>query len=123
MKFKTDENMPVEAADDLRQAGHDVLTVANQQLAGQPDGRVAEVCRLEGRALVTLDLDFSDIRVFPPSDYAGIIVMRPSVQTVKNIQRLIGQTIALLTIEPLAGRLWIVDEGQIRIRGATQETT
>lgn len=122
MKFKTDENMPVEAADDLRQAGHDAMTVADQQLAGQSDVRVAEVCRTEGRALLTLDLDFSDIRVFPPSDYAGIIVLRPSVQTVKNIQRLVGQVIALLTTESLVGHLWIVDEGQVRIRAGTQGT-
>src|SRR5437016_11834266 len=122
MKFKTDENMPVEAAEDLRQAGHDAVTVADQHLVGQPDVRVADVCRAEGRAVVTLDLDFSDIRVYPPSDYAGIIVMRPAVQTITNIRRLGRQVIALLPAEPLAGHLWIVDEGQIRIRAGTQGT-
>jgi predicted nuclease of predicted toxin-antitoxin system len=119
MKFKTDENMPIDAADDLRQARHDAVTVADQQLVGQPDNRVADVCRAEGRAVVTLDLDFSDIRVYPPSDYAGIIVLRPSVLTIANIRRLVGQVIALLSTEPLAGHLWIVDEGQIRIRAGT----
>jgi predicted nuclease of predicted toxin-antitoxin system len=107
---------------DLRQAGHDALTVANQQLAGQPDVRVAHVCRAEGRALLTLDLDFSDIRVYPPSDYSGIIVLRPSVQTITNIRRLAGQVLAALPTEPLVGHLWIVDEGQIRIRAGTQGT-
>jgi predicted nuclease of predicted toxin-antitoxin system len=116
MKFKTDENMPEEAAEDLRRAGHDALTVANQHLAGQPDGRIAAVCQSEGRSLLTLDLDFSDIRAFPPAVYPGIIVLRPAVQTIKNIQRLVGQVIALLPKEPLAGHLWIVDEGHIRIR-------
>ncbi len=123
MKFKTDENLPVEVADDLRQTGHDALTVADQQLAGQPDVRVAEVCKAEGRAVVTLDLDFSDIRVYPPNDDAGIIVLRPSVQTITNTRRLIGQVIALLPKEPLAGHLWIVDEGQIRIRAGTTQGT
>ncbi len=85
MKFKTDENMPVEAADDLRQAGHDAVTVTDQQLAGQPDVRVADACRAEGRAVMTLDLDFADIRVYPPSDYAGIIVLRPSVRASAGI--------------------------------------
>jgi hypothetical protein len=28
MKFKTDENMPVEAAEDLRQACHDAVTLS-----------------------------------------------------------------------------------------------
>lgn len=123
MKFKTDENLPVEVADDLRQTGHDALTVADQQLAGQPDVRVAEVCKAEGRAVVTLDLDFSDIRVYPPNDYSGIIVLRPSVQTITNTRRLMGQVIALLPTEPLAGHLWIVDEGQIRIRAGTTKGT
>ncbi len=73
--------------------------------------------------MVTLDLDFSDIRVYPPNDYAGIIVLRPSVQTITNTRRLIGQVIALLPTEPLAGHLWIVDEGQIRIRAGTTQGT
>ena len=67
-------------------------------------------------------LNVDDIRAFPPSDYAGIIVLRPAVQTVKNIQRLVRQVIALLPTEPLAGHLWIVDEGQIRIRGGPPGT-
>ena len=123
MKFKTDENMPFETADDLRQAGHDAMTVADQKLAGQPDFRVADVCRAEGRSILTLDLDFSDIRVYPPGDYAGIIVLRPSVQSTTNIRRLVSQVIALLPTEQVEGRLWIVDETQIRIRSGAQGTS
>ena len=37
MKFKTDENLPIEVADVLRQAGHDALTVHDQRLTGHPD--------------------------------------------------------------------------------------
>lgn len=123
MKFKTDENLPAEAADDLRQAGYDAMSVIEQKLSGQPDVRIAEVCKAEGRAVVTLDLDFSDIRMYPPNEYAGIIVLRPSVQTNKNTRRLISQVIALLLKESPAGRLWIVDEGQIRIRTGTTQGT
>lgn len=36
MKFKTGENMPVEAADDLRQAGHDAVTVADRSWPVSP---------------------------------------------------------------------------------------
>ena len=57
MKFKIDENLPVEVADALRQAGHDALTVHDQQLTGRPDLDVAAVCRAEGRVLVSLDTD------------------------------------------------------------------
>lgn len=117
MLFKVDENLPIEVADLFRQHGHDALTAGDQQLAGHPDVDVANVCRAEQRAIVTLDLDFADIRAFPPGDYAGIIVLRPTVQTIPTVLRLVGQAIAHLASAPLVGHLWVVDDAQIRIRG------
>lgn len=117
MQFKVDENLPVEAAESLRAAGHDALTLHDQQLVGETDPRVAAVCRSEQRALLTLDLDFSDIRAYPPGDYSGIIVLRPRSQAKGNVLSLIAQFIPLLTSEPLQGNLWIVQENGLRIRG------
>ncbi len=122
MKFKTDENLPVEVVDLLRQAGHDALSVMDQQLAGHPDEDVAAACQAEQRALVTLDLDFSDIRSYPPEDYEGIIVLRPVLQTISSILRLTTRAVSLVDTESLAGRLWIVDEHQVRIRGGNPPT-
>ena len=122
MKFKTDENLPVEVVDLLRQAGHDALSVMDQQLAGHPDGDVAAVCQAEQRTLVTLDLDFSDIRSYPPEDYEGIIVLRPVLLTISSILRLTTRAVSLVDTESLAGRLWIVDEHQVRIRGGNPPT-
>lgn len=45
MKFKTDENLPLTAADILRRAGHEAETVHDEDLAGEDDPRLAEVCR------------------------------------------------------------------------------
>ncbi|MEX0712553.1 MAG: DUF5615 family PIN-like protein [Pirellulales bacterium] len=117
MRFKIDENLPIEVAELLRQHGHDALTVPDQNLAGQPDPRVALVCRHEGRALVTLDLDFSDIRHYPPADYEGIIVLRPALQSITRFIRLMGRVVPLLDQEPLKGLLWIVDDHRVRVRG------
>lgn len=66
MMFKIDENLPVEAAEILRQAGYDASTVVEQRLGGKPDSDIASVCQQEGRALITLDTDFGDIRAYPP---------------------------------------------------------
>lgn len=76
MRFKTDENLPEESAAVLREAGHDAHTVREQTLGGHPDDDVAAVCKREQRALVTLDLDFSDIRSYPPEELEGLIVLR-----------------------------------------------
>ena len=37
MRFKLDENVPVEAGELLRQSGHDVLTVVEEELGGETD--------------------------------------------------------------------------------------
>ena len=115
MKFKIDENLPVEA-DLLREAGYEADTVQEEGLTGTADETLAERVRREGRAIVTLDLDFSDIRAYPPQDYAGIIVLRPNRQDRDSFLALIRRFLPLLTVEPLIGSIWIVEMDRIRIR-------
>lgn len=73
MKFKVDENLPLEVAAMLRDAGHDAMTVLEQGLGGHVDASIADVCKREARALVTLDLDFSSVqRTRPRSTRASL---------------------------------------------------
>ena len=76
MKFKIDENLPVEFAKLLADFGHDADTVHDERLVGAPDSVVIVTCKTERRCLVTLDLDFSDMRAYPPSDLHGLIIFR-----------------------------------------------
>jgi predicted nuclease of predicted toxin-antitoxin system len=65
-RFKVDENLPDDAARILGQAGYDAVTIGTQNLNSASDARLADVGQGEGRTLVTLDLDFADIRAYPP---------------------------------------------------------
>jgi predicted nuclease of predicted toxin-antitoxin system len=65
----------------LAGAGHDVQTVYDEGLRGSPDEAIAQHCRSEDRALVTLDLDFADIRTYPPASQPGTIVLRVGNQS------------------------------------------
>jgi predicted nuclease of predicted toxin-antitoxin system len=76
MRLKIDENLPLEVTELLRHAGHDALSVLEQGLGGHADPDVANVCAAEGRGLVTLDVDFANVRRYPPSDHHGLIVLR-----------------------------------------------
>lgn len=116
-KFKVDENLPTEVATILASAGHDALTVPQQLLGGQPDPNIAAVCQNEGRAIITLDLDFGDIRAYPPAAYSGIIVLRLARLDKVNILASIQRLLPLLASEPLGGKLWIVEDANVRIRG------
>jgi hypothetical protein len=65
VRFKIDENLPVELAEELLAAGHEAATVNDQRIVGTSDRHLSEVCKAEGRIFVTLDLDFADIRTYP----------------------------------------------------------
>ena len=116
MRFKVDENLPVEVAQLFREAGHEAATVLDQDLGGRDDRAVATICQQEARALVTLDLDFADIRTYPPAHYAGMVVLRLQRQDKPHVLEVFARVIPLLSQEPLAQRLWIVEEHRIRIR-------
>ena len=51
MKFKLDENLSRAAAPVLLEAGFDVLTVSDQELAGAVDRELIERCVREERCL------------------------------------------------------------------------
>ena len=69
MEFKIDENLPVEIADILEAAGHDAITVLDQNLGGCEDSKVIEVCNEEKRILVTqLELVLDLIVIDRPED-------------------------------------------------------
>jgi len=115
VRFKIDENMPIEATTLLVSAGYDAVTVPDQRLGGKPDPDVATACEREGRAIVTLDRHFADIRVYPPAEYHGIIVFRLARIDKHRLLEALKRLVPLLDQEPLAGRLWIVDETSVRI--------
>jgi predicted nuclease of predicted toxin-antitoxin system len=119
MRFKIDENLPVEVAQRLVAASHDAPTILDQNMSGRPDQDVATICRTEQRALITLDTDFGDIRAYPPDQYFGLLVLRPARQDKATILSLIERIMPLFQSEPLEKHLWIVDESSVRIRGTS----
>ncbi len=109
MKIKLDENVDLRILTRLRMAGHDVATVPGQRLISAPDTDVIEVCRQEGRCLVTADRDFSNRARFPPTRYSGIVVMRlPNSPSLSDWVQAIDTFIVGLEQFDVTGKLWIV---------------
>lgn len=116
MKFKLDENFGQRTQRIFLAAGHDVQTVREEGLSGSTDHILYEICRAEGRCIVTLDLDFSDVLRFPPAEANGIVVVRvPRNPTVVLLETLISQFLKALADMPIEGNLWIVEVGRIRV--------
>ncbi len=115
MRLKLDENLGRRAFELFTHSGHDVATVASQGLCSTADTNLIEICRHEGRCLVTLDLDFSNPLLFKPSQYAGIAVLRLPRKPCHDDLLAAAQTlIGGLGRGKIDGRLWIVQRGRVR---------
>jgi predicted nuclease of predicted toxin-antitoxin system len=120
MRAKLDENMPLEAVAVLEDAGWECSTVFDEGLSGAADPRLSEACRVEGRVLFTLDLDFADIRAYPPETHPGIVALRPADPGRNSVLGLLARAVGVLTRDWVGQRLWIVEPDRIRIRGGDQ---
>ena len=117
MKFKIDENLPVEISELLYSAHQDTVTAMDQGLRGADDSLIIDACLREGRVLVTLDLDFADVRVYPPQQFPGFMVLRVRQQNKHHLIAVFQQVIPLIKQEPVEHQLWIIEENRVRIRG------
>ena len=91
----------------------------DEGLQGASDPVVMDAAVQAGRALVTLDLDFSNPLRFPPSETPGIAVLRVSERPGRNeIEAVVERLVQALAAENLTGiltgHLWIVDVTRVR---------
>lgn len=115
LRFKLEENLPRDAAALLKNAGHDAATALAEGLGGRSDEALFNACLSEQRILVTLDLDFADIRVHP-STHPGIWILRLEPQSIQAVLDVLRGALALLDVEPAKNRLWILEHDRVRIR-------
>ena len=116
MDFKIDENLPVEVAQLLSQAGHSASTALQEGLGGATDETISAAILKENLILVTLDTGFADIRAYPPAQFPGLIVLRLRQQDKLHVLEIFGRVLARLQDQPIQGKLWIVEERRLRVR-------
>ena len=116
MRFKLDENLPLQLRHLFAQSGHDAVTVLDQGMGGAADSDVASACLHEERVLLTQDTDFADIRLYPPGKYPGIVVFRLPSQSRDDLLEIGAMLIETLVRSSPTRQLWIVEGSRIRIR-------
>jgi predicted nuclease of predicted toxin-antitoxin system len=118
MRFLIDEDLPRSVSLVISHAGYEAFDVRDIGLRGSNDFQIIEYARSNDLCLITADLGFSNIRVYPPHKYPGIFVLRlpagaTSVIITNIIKTLLKQSQIIATIR---GSLAIVEENRIRIR-------
>ncbi len=116
MRVKLDENLGQSHAEFLRQAGYDADRVTDEGLSGATDECVWQEVLKESRFFITLDLDFSDIRQFPPGSHPGILLLRPNSRGRLAVLELLERILKTHSLEEFRGCLVVADARQTRIR-------
>jgi len=122
MKLKLDENLSRYLKPVLSSLEHDVTTAADEGLLSEPDTTVASVAAGEDRILLTLDLEFADLRKYPPGAHPGIILLRPRSFGPLAVNQFVEQFVRDTDLDLLAGCVVVVDPSRIRIRRPPLQT-
>ena len=115
MKFKLDENLPLELAGDLVRLGHNADTVLKEGLCGADDREVVHAASSSGRILMTLDKGIASLPRLPQG-HTGIVLFRPDQLGRGEVLSFVRMRLATLLAIGLAGRLTVVGPKRIRIR-------
>ena len=119
MRFLIDEDLPRSVDSLFRRYGHEAVDVRDVGLRGASDTEIAAYAKKQGLCLITGDFDFSDIRVYPPAEYDGIVVVNPDPKEA-TAQAIIGLLEGFLNQKGLFARLprslAIIRPEHIRIR-------
>jgi predicted nuclease of predicted toxin-antitoxin system len=118
MRFLIDANLPRSTVEVLQRFGHEVEFARDIGLAAAADEQIAAHALKSKAVILTRDLDFADIRRYPPDRYYGIVVLRLPDSAIA--QEIVGVIERFLLepafLEPLVGRLAIVEAERVRFR-------
>ena len=113
---KLDENLSQSHAEFLRQAGYMTDRATDQGMSGADDRTVWTRVSAEGRFFITLDLDFADVRQFPPGSHAGLLLVRPRSKSRNAVMEILQRVVREQPLSTLVGCFVVADPSHTRIR-------
>jgi predicted nuclease of predicted toxin-antitoxin system len=116
MKLKLDENLSRHLKPVLIGLGHDVRAAADEDLLSHPDVEVAASATREDRILLSLDIEFADLRKYPPGSHPGIVLFRPASLGPLSVNRFIEGFVRSTDLSALSGCVAVVEPQGIRVR-------
>lgn len=116
MKLLLDMGLARRTACFLRSRGHDAVHLREQSLQRLTDEDVIAKGRLEGRVIVTHDLDFGRIMALSQSHLPSVVTLRLSSMEPDRVNRYLEYVLARFADQLSVGALVSVSEQGIRVR-------
>ncbi len=113
MRLLLDADIPRSFFSQLKDQGHDVVDVRDISETPLKDEEIFAIARNEKRTLITRDLDFSNILMYPPAQSCGIIVLRTHLLSKEEIFQILLKAIQSPQRQ-LQGTLIIAQKDRLR---------
>jgi hypothetical protein len=113
---KLDEALSEMLTEVFRSHGHTVRSVREQGWGGIADSLLWPRVQAEDAFFVTTYKGFGDIRAYPPGTHGGILVLRPTRESLLNFKSLIEDVLARHALEDLTGCISVASPGGLRVR-------
>ncbi|HAH19587.1 MAG TPA: hypothetical protein DCL49_01635 [Candidatus Omnitrophica bacterium] len=119
MRFLIDECVLGKTVKLLRNSGFSVITIQELGKASATNGTVINIANKEKSVIITTDLDFGNLILYPLGSHPGIIVLRPRLDTpeaIDDVHRILLSLLKELKSSEIKESLIIVDRNKYRIK-------
>lgn len=111
MRFLLDENVPAQLGTFLSGAGHDVPRVPS----GIQNGQVLKLSHEQSRILITLDPDFANRLLYPPSQHSGIVILLIHPPQTDKLAAVLQRFLREIGEKDLAGKVVLLEETEYHL--------
>jgi|SRR3989338_10262719 len=109
--------MPLSAIDLFIKLGFEVEHCRKSKLIGKSDKKIAEYAKKQKAILVTRDLEFGSIIIYPENSHYGLIILKlPNHFTANKIIEGLEKFLKEINIEELVNTITVLEVGRYRIR-------
>ena len=117
MRFLIDADLPKSTKGVVRQLGFYLEDVRNIGLGNKSDADIIKYAKLNDFIIITRDLDFGNIPLYPIKLHKGVIILRlPYLFISKQINNAVSNFLKSITKEKIKNSIVIVELGRYRIR-------
>ena len=119
MRFLIDECVLGKTVKLLKNSGFSVITIQELGKASATNGTVIRIAAQEKSVIITNDIDFGNLILYPLGSHPGIIVLRPHLDTpdaIEDVHNVLMGLLKELKPSDIEKTLIIIDRNKYRLR-------
>ncbi len=110
-----DQNIPKRVRDWMKQKGFEIVVLADVNLRGAPDKKIAEFAMENNMAILTQDVDFAKLYHTLYRQRLMVILVNTKEGTAQSIIQALSKAQPKINLKSTKNRLVIITRGRLRV--------